>query len=104
EGPGAPPLRQVAQALARAQARAVQPGVKAPGKLFPALAAAIVLFAVSLGGWICMQPASEAVTAPSVAILPFESVSRRVEDQRIATGLTIDTIADLSHYADFRVM
>lgn len=86
------------------QATAVQPIVKAPGKLFPALAAAIVLLAVSLGGWIYMQPAPEPVTAPSVAILPFESLSGRVEDQRIATGLTIDTITDLSRYADFRVM
>jgi TolB-like protein/Tfp pilus assembly protein PilF len=86
------------------QATAVQPIVKAPGKLFPALAAAIVLLAVALGAWIYMQPAPKPVTVPSVAILPFESLSGSVEDQRLATGLTIDTITDLSRYADFRVM
>jgi TolB-like protein/DNA-binding SARP family transcriptional activator len=86
------------------QATAVQPIVKAPGKLFPALAAAIVLLTVSLGGWMFMRPAPEPVTIPSVAILPFESLSGSVEDARIATGLTIDTIADLSRYSDFRVM
>ena len=41
---------------------------------------------------------------PSVAILPFESLSESVEDARIATGLTIDTITDLSRYSDFRVI
>ena len=86
------------------QATAVQPIVKAPGKLFPAVAAGIVLLAVSLGGWMFMRPAPEPVTIPSVAILPFESLSGSVEDARIATGLTIDTIADLSRYSEFRVI
>ena len=41
---------------------------------------------------------------PSVAVLPFESLSGDADDARLAEGLTIDTIADLSRYADFRVM
>ncbi|MEO5756631.1 MAG: BTAD domain-containing putative transcriptional regulator [Mesorhizobium sp.] len=104
--PAAPPHSTISppELTNAPQATAVQPIVKAPGKLFPALAAAVVLLAVSLGGWIYVQPAPEPVTAPSVAILPFESLSGSVEDARIATGLTIDTITDLSRYADFRVM
>ncbi|MEO6012352.1 MAG: BTAD domain-containing putative transcriptional regulator [Devosia sp.] len=81
-----------------------QPSVKARGMLLPRLAAAFVVVAVLFGVWIYIRPGPEPVTAPAIAILPFESLSGRVEDQRIATGLTIDTIADLARYADFRVM
>ncbi len=90
--------------LIHASQATVQPIVKAPGKHFPALAAAFVLLAVSLGSWMFMRSAREPVTIPSIAILPFESLSGNVEDARIATGLTIDTIADLSRYSDFRVI
>ncbi len=70
-----------------------------------AYAAVIVgLVAVAAAGWFFTGATSEPVTKPSVAILPFESLSGSVEDARIATGLTIDTITDLSHYSDFRVM
>ena len=60
--------------------------------------------AVAAAGWFFNPATPELVTEPSVAILPFESLSGSVEDARIATGLTIDTITDLSRYSDFRVM
>lgn len=104
--PAAPPhhLTISPLGLIHASQATVQPIVKAPRKHFPALVAAFVLFAVSLSGWMFMRSAPEPVTIPSVAILPFESLSGSVEDARIATGLTIDTIADLSRYSDFRVI
>lgn len=85
-------------------AMAAKPLASAPGRLFYALAIAVALLAVSLGSWMFTRPAPEPVTLPSVAIMPFESLSGSVEDARIATGLTIDTITDLSRYSDFRVM
>ncbi len=80
------------------------PAAARPGGRVYALVAAIALLVVSLAGWKIMRPAPEPVSMPSVAILPFESLSGGVEDARMATGLTIDTITDLSRYADFRVM
>ncbi len=79
------------------------PSKKSRGNL--ATAAVIMAFvAVAAAGWFFTRKTPEPVTLPSVAILPFESLSGSVEDARIATGLTIDTITDLSRYADFRVM
>ena len=98
-----PPLKS-SQPIDAPQATTVQPRATLPGKFLPALAAAVVLLAAALGGWMFMQPAAEPAAMPSVAILPFESLSGSEEDARIATGLTIDTIADLSRYSDFRVM
>ena len=69
-----------------------------------ATAAIVALFAVAAAGWFFTRVTPEPVTIPSVAILPFESLSGSVEDARIATGLTIDTITDLSRYSEFRVM
>lgn len=86
------------------EAATARPSVGAARMLFPKLAAAVVVMAFLFGGWIYLRPGSQPVTAPAIAILPFESLSGRVEDQRIATGLTIDTIADLARYSDFRVM
>jgi TolB-like protein/DNA-binding SARP family transcriptional activator/Flp pilus assembly protein TadD len=94
----------VPELTSASQATAVQLVVRASGNLFAALTAAVVLLALSLGGWMFARPAPMPVTRPSIAILPFESLSGSVEDARIATGLTIDTISDLSRYADFRVM
>jgi TolB-like protein/DNA-binding SARP family transcriptional activator/Tfp pilus assembly protein PilF len=104
--PPAPPQPTVStpEPIHAAPATAVEPIVKARRSTFAPLAAAIVFVAVALGAWFYMRPAPEPPTIPSVAILPFESLSGSVEDERIATGLTIDTISDLSRYADFRVM
>lgn len=81
-----------------------QPIATAPGALRRWMAAAAAILAVGLGVWMFTRPAPEPTAMPSVAILPFESLSGGAEDARIATGLTIDTITDLSRYSDFRVM
>lgn len=69
-----------------------------------AIAAVVVLVVTAGAGWFFTQPAPEPVTKPSVAILPFQSLSGGAEDARIAEALTVDTITDLSRYWDFRVM
>lgn len=86
------------------EAATAPPRVKTTARLVPAVAAAVVALAVLIGAWIYVRPGAEMTIAPAIAILPFESLSGRIEDQRIATGLTIDTISDLSRYADFSVM
>lgn len=83
---------------------AAPPVASAPVRLYQAIAVAIALLGVSLGVWIFTRPAPEPVTKPSVAILPFESLSGGAEDARIAEALTVDTITDLSRFWDFRVM
>jgi TolB-like protein/DNA-binding SARP family transcriptional activator len=71
----------------------------------PLVAAGMVLLAVAIGAiWFYTRPPPALAGPPSVAVLPFENVSGDAEDARLAEGLTIDTIADLSRYADFRVM
>ena len=96
--PAAPPHPTISPTglIYAPQATAVQPIVKAPGKLFPAFTAAVILLAVALGAWLYIQPAPEPVTIPSVAILPFESLSGSVEDPRIATRPPLQTIPPLS--------
>lgn len=80
------------------------PSAKPRSRLSFAFGVIVACLAMATAGWFFAGAAPEAVSMPSVAILPFESLSGTAEDARIATGLTIDTIADLSHYADFRVM
>lgn len=72
----------------------------------PALAAilALVLIVAAGAGWYFTRKAPEAPSKPFIAILPFDSLSGSAEDARIADALTVDTITDLSRYADIRVM
>ena len=80
------------------------PRDKPRGSLAYAAAAIVAFVAVAAAGWFFTPAALQPVTIPSVAILPFESLSGDAEDARIATGLTIDTITDLSRFSEFRVM
>jgi len=82
---------------------AVPPGTPR-SRLAYAAAAILAVVAVAAAGWFFTRVTPEPMTRPSVAILPFESLSGDAGDARIATGLTIDTITDLSRYSDFRVM
>ena len=71
----------------------------------PLVAAAMALLVGAIGAiWFFTRPPPAQAGPPSVAVLPFENVSGDAADARLADGLTIDTIADLSRYADFRVM
>ena len=71
----------------------------------PFAAAAMVLIVAAVSAiWFFTRPPAALAGPPSIAVLPFESLSADAEDARLAEGLTIDTIADLSRYADFRVM
>ncbi|WP_161957375.1 BTAD domain-containing putative transcriptional regulator [Aestuariivirga litoralis] len=69
-------------------------------------AIALLLVAVAAAGaaWHFTRPPPAPAGPPAVAVLPFESLSSDAADLRLAEGLTLDTIADLSRYSDFRVM
>jgi TolB-like protein/DNA-binding SARP family transcriptional activator len=103
--PLSPPV--AAQLLPPPDAMPTQPAArreKPRSSLTHAAAVIVTLVAVAAAGWFFTRATPEPVTKPSIAILPFESLSLSVDDARIATGLTIDTIVDLSRYSDFRVM
>lgn len=69
-----------------------------------AATAMVVIVAAIAALWFFTRPPPALAGPPSIAVLPFESLTADAEDARLAEGLTIDTIADLSRYADFRVM
>lgn len=74
------------------------------GRLVMAAAAVLVIIGAAVAAWLLKPvPVAEA-GPPAVAVLPFQSVSGDIGDARLAEGLTIDTITDLSRYQDFRVM
>lgn len=74
------------------------------GRQALAIAALLLVAAVAIAVWQFRPTAPALAGPPSVAVLPFESVSSDAADVRLARGLTLDTIADLSRYADFRVI
>jgi TolB-like protein/DNA-binding SARP family transcriptional activator len=83
----------------------VAPAAAAHRGQWPLVAAGIALMAAAIGAtWFFTRPPPALAGPPAVAVLPFENVSGDAADARLAEGLTIDTIADLSRYADFRVM
>lgn len=68
------------------------------------LLAILLIGATALALWHFSRSPQALAGPPSVAVLPFESLSGDAADARLAEGLTLDTIADLSRYSDFRVM
>ncbi len=77
-----------------------------PRRRSPALAAAaaVLVIAAVAAAWFLTRPEPAPPGPPSVAVLPFQSLTGGGDDARLAEGLTIDTITDLSRYADFRVI
>jgi TolB-like protein/DNA-binding SARP family transcriptional activator/Tfp pilus assembly protein PilF len=69
-----------------------------------AVAALLLVAAAAAAAWFLTRPPPGPAGPPAVAVLPFESLSGDAGDARLAEGLTIDTITDLSRYQDFRVM
>ena len=69
-----------------------------------ALAALVLIGAVAAASWFLTRPPPALAGPPSVAVLPFQSLSGDAGDGRLAEGLTIDTITDLSRFQDFRVI
>ena len=67
---------------------------------------ALVALALAIAGvsWLRPGDRSATVTEPSVAVLPFENLSGDPAGARIADGVTVDTITDLSRYWDFTVI
>jgi TolB-like protein/DNA-binding SARP family transcriptional activator/Tfp pilus assembly protein PilF len=63
-----------------------------------------LLATVAAAFWFFNRPPPAVAAAPSIAVLPFESLSDDPNDARFAEGLTIDTISDLSRFWDIRVM
>lgn len=107
--PAAPPP------AAAADAAAIEPGLHArlpepaPARargirLGVAAAALLLVLAIAAVPWVFTRPPPALPGPPSVAVLPFQSLSGDADDARLAEGLTIDTITDLSRYQDFRVM
>ncbi|MCB1468868.1 MAG: winged helix-turn-helix domain-containing protein [Rhizobiaceae bacterium] len=80
------------------------PHGKPRSRLTYAAAAILAFVAFAAAGWFFSRQTPGPVTKPSVAILPFESLSGNADDARIAEGLTIDTITDLSRYWNIRVI
>jgi TolB-like protein/DNA-binding SARP family transcriptional activator/Tfp pilus assembly protein PilF len=76
---------------------------KSSRRIAYAAAAAMVLAVISAANWFLTRNPPGPVVEPSVAVLPFESLSGDPDDARIAEGLTIDTITDLSRFWDFKV-
>jgi TolB-like protein/Tfp pilus assembly protein PilF len=69
-----------------------------------ALAVLALIGAAVAVGWFSMPSQHVLAGPPSVAVLPFQSLSGDAGDARLAEGLTIDTITDLSRFQDFRVI
>ncbi|MCA3575377.1 MAG: hypothetical protein IOC86_15775, partial [Aestuariivirga sp.] len=69
-----------------------------------ALAALVLIGAAAAASWFLTRPPPALAGPPSVAVLPFQSLSGDAGDGRLAEGLTIDTITDLSRFQDFRVI
>jgi TolB-like protein/tetratricopeptide (TPR) repeat protein len=80
--------------------RAAQGGRRAVA----AVALLVAALAAAVAAWTFTRPPPALAGPPAVAVLPFESISSDAEDLRLADGLTLDTITDLSRYSDFRVM
>ena len=69
-----------------------------------ALAVLVLIGAAAAASWVFTRPPPALAGPPSVAVLPFQSLSGDAGDGRLAEGLTIDTITDLSRFQDFRVI
>src|SRR5262249_41223830 len=98
---GEPPIEigPVRTTLSASEPLRAKPGWRTLG-----IAAVVVMVAaISIAGWFFTRKAPAPVVEPSVAVLPFENLSGDPNDARIAEGLTIDTIIDLSRFWDFRV-
>jgi TolB-like protein/class 3 adenylate cyclase len=71
--------------------------------LLPALAAALLAFALGGGAWWWLAP--EAATAkPAIAVLPFNNYGGDEATGRLADGLTEDIITDLARFRDLDVI
>jgi TolB-like protein/DNA-binding SARP family transcriptional activator len=71
-----------------------------------AVAACVVLALVAVAAlrwhWTVGRPS--VVTAPAIAVLPFDNLSGDPGNGRLADGITADIITDLSRYSDFAVI
>ena len=103
--PQSPPLAIIhpPPSLAAAPAKPVASREKSLKNFVYALASVVALVAAG-AGWYFTRAIPDPLTKPTVAILPFESLSGGVEDARIAEALTVDTITDLSRYWNIRVL
>lgn len=62
------------------------------------------LAAIAVAGWVWVNSRQTTIAQPSIAVLPFSNLSGDPADGRLANGMTVDTITDLSHYPDFKVI
>lgn len=103
--PNSPPS-VIVQPLSSSAAAPAKPAASRKKSLndFVYALASVLALVVAGTGWHFTRTRPDPVTKPTVAILPFESLSGGVEDARIAEALTVDTITDLSRYWNIRVM
>ena len=105
----APASAVTATSVAPAMMDATEPpslrrGAHGGRRTVAAIALLLVVLAAAAAAWMFTRPPPALAGPPAVAVLPFESISSDAADLRLAEGLTLDTIADLSRYSDFRVM
>lgn len=99
--PTAPPVTGAASIPPPAAAASVSRR-RSPAVL--AVAVLALIGAAAAIGWFSMPSQPVLAGPPAVAVLPFQSLSGDAGDARLAEGLTIDTITDLSRFQDFRVI
>jgi adenylate cyclase len=91
--------------LAKLPERASDPKGRSRLALLAAGIAALAVIAIAAGAWHFLGPSrSVALTAPAVAVLPFDNLGGDEQASRLADGMTEDVITDLGRYKELMVI
>ena len=92
-------------APAKLPEKAPEPKGRSRLALLAAGIAVLALIAIAAGAWHSLGPSrSVALTAPAVAVLPFDNLGGDEQASRLADGMTEDVFTDLARYKDFLVI
>jgi TolB-like protein/class 3 adenylate cyclase len=97
----------IAKPAAPAKLRDQAPEAKGRSRrgLLAAGIAALALIAIAAGAWRLLGPSrSVALTAPAVAVLPFDNLGGDEQASRLADGMTEDVITELARYKELMVI
>src|SRR5262249_44267531 len=73
-------------------------------KIASVIAIFALLIVLATAWWIWSASRQTVSATPSIAVLPFANLSGDPANQRIADGITEDTITDLSRFREFTVI